>query len=272
MKYARRVVMSMAILSCMVPMEAAASAAGQVPVRFPEDTSHAALVVWSLNNKEIGRGDLAESVNGKQVTSKLAIHFDDGSIYEERTDFTQDGAFHLTDYHLVQKGPAFRQAFEMTMDVARGTVTVRCFGGGGKGKTRTRHMAMPSDVANGILPFLARNMPAGLDEERVSMVVATPEPKLVQATISPMRSETFPFDGSKLETTRYAVRVDPSGFVGSLVKITGRQPPPSFIWMLHGKVPSFLMAQEDLLGGPVCRIALAVPVPAASVTADASGY
>ncbi len=253
--------MSMAILSCLLLVKAAGGAADQVPVRLPEGASHAILIVRLLNNQEIGRGDLTETVDGDRVTSKLGLHFNDGSIYEETTEFTQDNAFHVADYHLVQQGPAFRQAFDMTMNVANGTVMVRLTDGDGKGKGWSRHMHIPRNVADGIVPFLVRNMPADTDEEKVSIIVATPEPKLVQLAISPMRSETFPFDGTKLEATRYAVRVDPSGFVGSLVKITGRQPPPSFIWMLRGKVPSFLMAQEGLVGGPVCRIELAAPVP-----------
>jgi hypothetical protein len=269
MKCTRSVLMNMAVLACLVLAESAATAAGQVAVRFPEGATHGVLVVRSLNNKEIGSGGLTETVDGERVTSKLALHFNDGSIYEETTQFTQGGMFHVLDYHLVQKGPAFRQSLEMTIDVSKGTVTVRS-ADGGKEKVWTRHMHIPQDLANGIVPFLVRNMPSDTDEERVSMIVATPEPKLVQLTISPMRSEVFPFDGSKLQATRYAVRADLSGIVGSLVKITGRQPPPSFIWMLRGKVPSFLMAQEDLVSGPVCRIELTAPLPPTNTPSDSS--
>jgi len=272
MKFTCHVVMSMAVLSWSLLIQAPTAAAGQVPVRFPEGASHAVLIVRSLNNQEMGRGDLTETVDGDRVTSKLALHFNDGSIYQETTQFTQDGAFHVTHYDLIQKGPSFPQALEMTMDVPDQTVTVRSTGDEGKQKAWTRHVRIPRDVANGIVPFLVRNMPSDPGEERVSMIVATPDPKLVRLTISPMRSEVFPFDGSKLEATRYAIRADLTGFVGSLVKITGRQPPPSFIWMLQGNVPSFLMAQEDLVDGPVCRIELTTPVLPANPDRKGAGY
>ncbi|HKQ85145.1 MAG TPA: hypothetical protein VJS43_00095, partial [Candidatus Acidoferrales bacterium] len=128
-----------------------------------------------------------------------------------------------------------------------------------KNRVWTKHLRVPPDIANGIVPFLVRNISPKTDKVQVTMIVATPKPRLVHLSISPTAVQTFPLDGSKLEATRYALNVDPGGMFGPLVKITGREPPPSFVWMLHSKVPSFVMAQRAFLDGPVCRIERASP-------------
>jgi hypothetical protein len=237
--------------------------ADEVAVRYPEGTAHGLLVVKSLNGKQIGKGDLTETVEGKRVTSQLTLNFKNGSSYEETAQFTQDGSFHLLDYHLIQAGPSFDKALDLRLDVARGVITVRCShaqsGDCKRRRTWTKRMDVPPDIANGIIPFLVRNIPPGADKVTVPMIVATPKPRLVHLTISPTALQSFPFEGSRIQATRYAITVDLGGVTGPIAKLTGREPPPSFVWMLHSKVPSFLMSQEAFEGGPVCRIELASP-------------
>jgi hypothetical protein len=231
-----------------------------VAVRYPEGTTHGLFILRALNNKEIGSGELIETIQGQRVTSDITLHFNDGSQYRETTQFIQDGRFRVLTYHLTQKGPAFRESLDMTVDAQAGSVTVHSADDHGQDKTWTRRMKIPSDIANGILPYLLKNISPETAQTTVSMVVATPKPRVVSLAISPQGLETFPFDGSKLQAMRYAVKVDIGGITGSVAKIAGRQPPDSFIWMLHSKVPLFLMAQETLEGGPVCRIELSAPV------------
>jgi hypothetical protein len=241
-------------------LQAGTAFSNQVDVRYPEGTAHGLFILRALNNKEIGSGDVIETIQGQRVTSKLTLHFNDGSLYDETTQFIQDGRFRVLTYELMQKGPTFREAITMTVDATKGTVTVRCSDDHGKDKVWTQRMKIPSDIANGILPYLMKNISPATAQTTVSMVVATPKPRLVNMTISPQGLETFPFDGSKLEAMRYALKIDIGGIAGSVAKIAGRQPPDSFVWMLHSKVPLFLMAQETLEGGPVCRIELSAPV------------
>lgn len=233
--------------------------ADQVAVRYPEGTAHGRFILRSLDNKEIGTGDLTETVDGSRVASKLTLHFNNGSVYEETTHFSQDGSFRVQDYHVTQNGPAFKEAVDMTLNSTTGIVVVHSANDSGQVETWTEHIEMPSDLANGIVPFLVRNISPKTDKVRVSMIAATPKPRLVRLTISPTDLQTFPFDGSKRQATRYAVHADIGGLEGPLAKITGREPPPTFVWMLRGKVPSFLMAQEAFEGGPVCRIELVSP-------------
>ncbi len=196
-------------------------------------------------------------MDGARVSSNLRLKFNNGSLYEETTDFTQDGVFRILDYHLLQTGPSFKETLEMTLDARKGIVRVRCSDGqDGRCKKHvwTEHVQIPPDLANGILPFVVKNISPKTDKVQVSLIVATPKPRIVHLSIAPTALQRFPFDGSKLEATRYALTVDPGGMLGPLVKIAGREPPPSFVWMRHSEVPSFLMAQQAFVDGPVCRI------------------
>jgi hypothetical protein len=270
-KSTRHFVMGMFVALILTILQTGTALADRVAVHYPERGAHGLFVVRSLNGKEIGKGDLTETLDGRRVRAKLTLNFNDGSLYEETTRFTQDGVFHVLDYHLSQRGPSFKETLEMTVDVGRGLVTVRCFDGqegACKNRVWTRHMRIPADLANGIVPLVVRNISPDTTRVQVSMIVATPEPKLVHLSISPAALQKFPFNGAKLETTRYELTVDPGGMLGPFIKITGRQAPPSFLWMLHEKVPSFLMVQQSFIDGPVCRIerasANAVPDEAAS--------
>jgi hypothetical protein len=256
MQHARQLVTGVFVVLLFLLVETGTTFADQIAVHYQEGATHGSLNVKSLNGKEIGKGELTETVDGRRVSSKLTLNFANGSLYEETTDFSQDGVFRVLDYHMLQKGPSFRETLEMTIDAAKGVVTVHCDGQGDSCKNRdwTRHMQIPSDIANGIIPFVVRNISPKTNRVQVSMIVATPEPKLVHVSISPTALQRFSFDGSQLEATRYALTVDPGGMLAPLIKITGREPPPSFVWMLNGKVPSFLIAQRAFLDGPVCRI------------------
>jgi hypothetical protein len=69
------------------------------------------------------------------VVSQLIIRFDDGSVYDETVRFSQKGAFRLETYHLVQKGPSFRENIDERFDRS------------GKYQVR-RHEAAPGFGAN----------------------------------------------------------------------------------------------------------------------------
>lgn len=275
MQSARHFVMGVFVAAFLILFQTGTAFASQVAVRYQESTVHGLFRLKSLNGKEIGKGDLTETVDGRRVSAKLILNFNDGSTYEETTHFSQDGVFRVLDYHLLQKGPAFKETLEMTIDAAKGLVTVRCSNGQDgdpcKDHFWTEHLPIPPDISNGIVPFLVRNILPTTEKVQISMIVATPKPRLVRVSISPTGLQTFPFDGSKLEATRYALTVDPGGILGPLVKITGREAPPSFVWVLRSKVPSFLMAQQAFIDGPICRIEFASPNSAPDENAQDSG-
>src|SRR5579883_3675652 len=65
----------------------------RIRVRYPEGVTHGFLVVRNLNGDIIGNGDLAQTVRGTVVSSDLTLHFTDGSLYDDRTSFSQNREF-----------------------------------------------------------------------------------------------------------------------------------------------------------------------------------
>jgi hypothetical protein len=94
----------------------------------------------------------------------------------------------------------------------------------------------------------------------VSLVTATPKPKLVKLEVSPEGEDTFSIGGLKFKATRYVVKVKLGGVAGMVAPLLDKQPPDSHVWVLGGEAPSFVKAEAPLfLGGPVLRIELTSP-------------
>ena len=245
------------------------ASADEIPVKYPEGTTHGFLIVRALDGKELGAGDLVELAEGDHMSVRLTFHFKDGSFYDETTKFSQRGAFRLISDHLVEKGPAFPQAIDATIDAAQGHVAVKYIDKG-KEKTATKQMRIPPDAANGLVSIFARNITSTSPPRTVSIVATNPKPQLVQLIITPDGSETVPFGNLKRKAVRYRVKVHVGGVVGAVAKIAGKIPSDSFLWMTDGDAPAFLKAQQPLQGGPVCTIELAVPAMPQSSASSAS--
>jgi hypothetical protein len=90
-------------------LSAMPAGASPVVVRHREGMVHGFLVLSTLDGVRIAEGDLTQISNGNQITSRVTYHFKDGSLQDETTVFSQRGTFRLITYHLLQKGPAFKQ-------------------------------------------------------------------------------------------------------------------------------------------------------------------
>ena len=66
---------------------------------------------------------------------------------------SQRRTFRLLSYHLVQKGPAFKQPMDLSLNNSTGETTVR-YTDEGKEKTITERKKLPDDVANGLVTVL----------------------------------------------------------------------------------------------------------------------
>lgn len=142
--------------------------AERIPVRYREGTTRGFLVLRSPKDadgpdaaspKEIGTGDLTETLSGDRVDSTLTFHFKDGSLYQEVAEFSQEGNFRLLRYRLTEKGPSFKKPEEMSVDALKGLVVVHYADSHGHDKVETRHMKLPADIADGMISVLARNIP-----------------------------------------------------------------------------------------------------------------
>jgi hypothetical protein len=235
--------------------------AAQVAVRHTEGVVHGFLVLRTMDGETLADGDLIQIARGDRVTSRLVFHFKDGSVHDETAVFSQRGRFRLLRDHLVQKGPAFPRPVDVAIDGATGQVAVRYTDDDGKPQTATERLALPLDVANGMILTLLKNLRPDTSQATLSMVAATPRPRLVKLAITAGNEEPLSIAGSPRQAMHYIVKVEIGGLAGLLAPLLGKQPPDSHVWILDGEAPAFVKSEGPLyLGGPSWRIELTSPV------------
>ena len=245
---------------------ACAAWADPVTVRQTEGVLHGFLVLRTLNGATIADGELTQITRNGQITSQLVYRFKDGSLQDETIVFSQAGRFRLLSDHLVQKGPAFKRPMELSINVGTGLVTVRYKDEKGRDKLESATMQLPTDLANGMVPVLLKNLAPGTAPTTVSMLVATPKPMVVKLVITPEGEETFSTNATAHKATRYGVKVDIGGIRGMLAPMVGKQPADTHVWILGGNCPAFVKSEgPSFEGGPIWRTELVSPVwPVAS--------
>lgn len=218
--------------------------AESIPVKHVEGAFHAFLLMRSEDGKPVAVGDFDQTVKGQQLNGHLKFRFNDGSIYEETTVFTQRGVFRVLSDHLLQTGPSFKNPIEVWIDSASNQVKVRDTKDG-KNNITTNHLAIPADLVNGILPTIVKDFSGA--QHTVSMLVATPKPRIVKLVITPQNEDSFLIEGTKYQATQYVAKVEIGGVSGAVAPIVGKQPPDSHLWVLNAAVPIFLRST-----GPIC--------------------
>jgi hypothetical protein len=231
-----------------------------VAVRYTEGVVRGFLVLRTLDGNVLAEGDVAQFARGDRVTSHTTLHFKDGSVNEETVVFSQRRTFRLVSDHQVQKGPAFKQPMDVTVDGLTGQVTVRYTDSDGKEKTVTDRLKLPPNVSNGMILTLLKNIRPDVPLTTLSMVAAAPKPRLVKLLISPEGEDSVLAGGSSYKATRYVVKVDIGGIAGVVAPIVGKQPADTHVWILGGDAPSFAKSEGPLYnGGPIWRIELTSP-------------
>ncbi len=234
--------------------------ADPVTVRYKEGLLHGFLSVSTLDGNPIGTGDLIQTAHGDRVTSHLDLRFKDGSRQEETTVFSQRGSFRLISYRLIQQGPAFKNTTDLSITTSTGQVTVRYTDDNGKEKTVSEHLNLPPDLANGLVPTLLKNVRSNAPRLEVSMIVATPKPRLVKLAISTHGNDHFSLAGSSREAIDYTIKVDLGGVAAVVAPLIGKQPPDLHMWIFGGDAPGFLKSEAlAFVGGPIWRIELIAP-------------
>lgn len=227
-----------------------------VTVRFPEGLVHGFLKLSALDGTTLADGDLIQTARGVSVTSRLVFHFKDGSLHDETGVFSQRGRFQIASYRLTQRGPSFPRPLEMTIDGA-GNTTVRFTDDHGESKTETEHIALPMDLANGMVPILLKNVRAGAVPAELSMIVATPKPRLVKLKLQPPTEDAFSTGGVRRKAAHYVLKIDIGGIAGVIAPLAGKQPPDQHVWILAGDAPAFVKSEQQLyMDGPLWRIEL----------------
>jgi hypothetical protein len=248
------------LLASTCILSGVAASAAPVAVRYKEGSIHGFLALSTLDGTAIAAGDLTQATRGDQVTTQLTFRFKDGSRQEETTVYSQRSNFRLISYHMVQKGPAFKNASDLAVKCSTGEVTVRYTDNDGKEKVVNEHLALPPDLGNCLVPLLLMNMQAGTQQIEIPMVVAAPKPRLVKIVVNAEGTEPFSFGGFSREATHYVAKIDLGGVAGVVAPIVGKQPPDLQIWILGGEAPVLLKSETlSYAGGPVWRIQLASP-------------
>jgi hypothetical protein len=232
-----------------------------VTVLYTEGVVHGFLVLSTLDGKTLAEGDVTQFARGDRVTSHTVLRFKDGSLNEETVVFSQRHTFRLISDHQVQKGPAFKQPMDVSVDGLSGQVVVRYTDDSGKEKTITDRLKLPPNVSNGMVLYLLKNIRPDVPLTTLSMAAAGPKPRLVKLLISPEGEESFSAGGLARKATRYVVKVDIGGVAGVVAPLVGKQPEDTHVWILGGDAPSFVKSEGPLYnGGPIWRIELTSPV------------
>ncbi len=238
---------------------ACAAVADPVAVRHTQGFLHGFLLLKDTGDKILASGELVQSMGGGRITSVLTFHFRDGSSYLETAVYSQQRVFRLLRYQQIEKGPAFKTPLTLSLD-SSGKVSVTYSDKDGKEKTESEQMKLPPDLANGMLPVLLANIDPA-PEKTLSMVVATPKPRLVQLKISNAGQDSFSIGDVVDKATRFLVKVDLGAVTGAVAKIVAKQPPPTQVWIGASAAPNFLKSEGPLFeDAPLWRIELASPV------------
>jgi hypothetical protein len=254
----RRAVAAIFLTGLLVP---SALTAETVAVRHAEGLVHGFLVLRSLDGASLASGDLIQTSQGDRVTSRLVFHFKDGSIQDETAVFTQSGRFRLLTDHMIQSGPTFPHPMEVSIDAVGGRVTVRYREDDGKEKAAEEQMSLPENLANGIVLTLLKNIAPDAASTEVSMLVATPKPRLVKLVITPAGKDSFSAGGASRQAVRFNVKVEIGGLAGLIAPLLGKQPRDTSVWILGGEAPGFVRSEGQMYqGAPLWRIDLTSPV------------
>jgi hypothetical protein len=231
-----------------------------VAVQYTEGVVRGFLVLRTLEGNILAEGDVTQFARGDRVTSHSVLRFKDGSINEETVVFSQRHIFRLISDHQVQKGAAFKQPMDVSVDGLTGQVTVRYTDNDGKEKTVSDRLKLPPDVSNGMILTLLKNIRPDVPLTTLSIVAAAPKPRLVKLLISPEGEESVSAGGSSHKATRYVVKVDIGGVAGVVAPLVGKQPQDTHIWIIGGDAPSFAKSEGPLYGsGPIWRMELTSP-------------
>ena len=234
--------------------------ADPVRVRHPEGTLHGFLSLTTDQGEALAYGDLIETVRGDRVTSRLTFHFKDGSLDDETTVFTQRGVFRLVSDHHIQRGPYFPTQLDMRIDVPKGTVVTKWKDKDGKEQNSTEQIKLPSDLYNGLVTPIVKNLSPDAGETKVSMIVSTPKPRVVTLLMRPLGTSPFTLAGFERKGLQYEIKIELGGIVGLIAPVVGKAPPNIYMWIEGGEVPVFLRESGPLFeGGAILTISLIGP-------------
>jgi len=253
------------LLALVTMLQGARVGESPVVVRFAEGVVHGFLLLRTMEGTPLAAGDLLQHLEDSIVESRMVFHFYDSSLYDETVTFTQQHVFHLREYHLVQRGPAFSDDVEIRLDHT-GQYRVRSTSRRtGRVETHEGRLDLPADVYNGMVITIAKNLPAR-QNATVHLVAFTPSPRLIGLGLEPVGEEQVLIGRRPQTVVHYAFKPKLGVVLRLFATLAGRAPPDNHGWFVTDPVPAFVRFEGPLsVSGPVWRIELESPRwPAAS--------
>lgn len=235
------------------------AAAEGVKVRLPEGPTHGFIVLTDLNDKPLAHGELVQFLEKDEVVNRLVIRFNDGSLYDERLRFSQQGRFRLLSYQLVQKGPSFKENSRIEFDRSgRYRASVRA-APDEKEEEASGTFDIPDDVSNGMTSTLLKNLAPGATA-KTHLLAFTPEPQLLELNLTPEGSDEYWVGSAGGAATRYVMKPEVTGLRGVVASVVGKQPPEFRMWIAKSNAPTLVRFEGPMYAdGPPWRIAPAGP-------------
>lgn len=235
-------------------------AAAEVPVRFAEGVIHGFVVLRTIDGSQLAQGDLFQVARGGAVEGHMVFRFNDGSMFDETVVFTQQRVFTLQSYRLVQRGPAFSEDSEISLERAGGKYRVKTKDhAGGPEKVLEGTLDLPPDVYNGMVLTVAKNLLKGAGET-VHFVAFTPEPRIIQLAIAPANEQKVLVGKLEKTAVHYVLKPRLGMWLTLFSTLLGRVPPDEHVWIVVDEVPAFVRFEGPLhMKGPVWRIELTSP-------------
>ncbi len=241
-----------------------------VAVRFIEGVTRGFLTVHTLDGKSIGQGDLTQLARNGRVESRMVLRFQDGSLYDEHVVFTQNKSFALVTYKLVQKGPSFPEALEVSLTRDTGEYVVQSRKGDKEPQTYRGTLELPPDTYNGLLLTVVRNLPDG-QAASVHVIAFTPKPRVIGLDIVPAGDDRGRVGAETRPARRFRMAPKLGFILGAAAKLLGKTPPDQYCWVLDDPVPAFVACEGPLAtGGPIWRIGVVSPMRPAQPNAASS--
>jgi hypothetical protein len=259
--------MSGFLTGCMVSLVAVAMLAkpgyGEdqaLSVRYREGTGRGFLILRSETGATLASGEFSQISHGDRIKLRLVFHFRDGSLNDETTVYSQKSTFRLVSDRLVQRGPAFPNPCEVRIDASSQLVSIRALSKSGD-TIKTEHMELPSDLSNGLLFNLIKNLQPNAPGVKVSYLAPEEKPRLIKLAIALEKEGQFTIAGRPLKAAEWDVKPELGGLTGVVAPMIGKQPPDTHVWIAEGGVPTIVRVDTALyVGGPVWSIQLASPV------------
>jgi len=249
-----------AILLVAVPLWGGPLSADPVAAEHKEGPLHAFLAVRDVNSKIIGTAEVSQVRKSGHMVTRVVFRLKDGSLLDETTTFSQRDTFRLISDRVIQKGPSFKLQMESILDAPSGQFTAKYQDEHGKQREIRRHLDVPADVCNGLIWTLLKNVDPGGPTTTVSMVSASPKPRLVRLRFTAKGESVFSIAGTKRKATHFIIKTELTGPAKLVAPLVGKHPPEMEGWVLEDKVPTVFKFRGPLYeGGPVWQIEPAGP-------------